>query len=826
MTTATEAILNPSLAGQDELATQLAASISGQQQAIVPGVPKLPVRLEEIVVESQRVAPLVKPAFTAGDQLQAAADKTMALTDQLVGDLQLNLDMRASQAAVSATAIVGIAEADKKIALQTETERKRTQNQLIRVADEYTSEENQQRLMDQAHTQAQDIQAMLEQREAEAAEGGVGFFLKSMLNMEIYGTPGGKQDIELQAMSNQYQATQAEIQGITTAVTNFEAANRKGEVLVNDITINAGQEKITAQATLDLSESRQQMLKDNAQTMQLLIAADRNRLGAFKAILEYENAIEQRESRALSRTFQQEQFIEQKAMNALTRVGKGLDNDRKLLENALAAGDHGLAAQLKLRVESGQASLESLIRENKEKVATASDRMSIITKQEEQIGIRNEQLAHTLEKDKTLTPTQIAKAEQDLAIGEERLAALGREATLELTLNPLRIAAAQQNARVVAQQEELNALNITIQSGTAQARQLAIREKALLEADMAETERVAIKQSAASIGTAQEALYGYKDTQEQLETAARETGVSGTRYDILEQIGNNMLNGGGLVLGETPYQSWVRYQVLTSGGATTRDLKFVGALHEVNQRLEIKYADPDLQTPRPDTPEDVAAAFNAEAKAYIKEISNIKAGDGTNPLQADPLPVLEKKAPALLDDPMYKVIQGTGQIETDPERLADIAIASIGKAVSIEQAADGLAAIYTAAGFNSTHFQYGLGAAGFEVPSGYNYIMPKPSVLTLGANISTHPMFESAQNLAVQEVFPSVDTKTAANVQKLKHMKTDRIKLNLMDRTQWMAYLVTRMADRKAKGIPVGNLSATQTPPAQAQAQAPTGGTK
>ena len=829
MTLETRALSNPAVLSHEALGVDLAAEIAGKQQAITPATPiipapELPTQLEEIVVKGNRIEPVsatAPMALTTGQMIQEQVTKTDALASQLAGQLETDLGLRAEESKVTSNAILTIAEADKKIQLQKDVEANRIEDQLINVSAEETSEENQARLLDKYTGEMAEYQAALDERQQEAEAGGFGYLLKSMLNMEIYGTPGGRKDIAINSMASEAQATMSEIQGITTAVTNFETANKATQNLITTTTIHANQQRITALAQRDLSEARQAMLKDNAEGMQMLMGLNNSRLAGLNSLLNYQNSVEAREDRRLNRIFRHEQFGSTKLIREAQLIGIQLDNDQKTLRNLIDANaDIGLIAQTRQKVAAGTEQLNALVRQNQEQDATSTSRIAVIQGQRQVQEAQLATMVWDLENKKDLAPLAKEQMQENITATRARIVKLDRDNRIEEQLAPFRLKQAEQQEKVMDQQIRLNELSILIAEGTVQEKLDAVREKALLEAQIAEDTRVSTEAGAVSIGLAQEALYGFKEDIEVRRVGVNTTGPAGTKYDLLENIGTGMASGAGLQLGDTTYKSWLMYNALTADGSQMRDIPSIVALQEVNENLELRYAmkpGEEGGLVRPTDPAEAAAHFNTEADKYIAtHAANVDYKDQSNPVSLDPLSILEKKAPGLLEDPLYKIIRATGQEEANPERMVDIALGTIGKegGVTIEEASAGLTAIYNSGKFNSEHFQYGLGAAGFNTPGGLNIRLPKPgSVMPALGLMGASPSFAK---LATEKAFPGASDAALEGAQTIKTATGKLVTINAMDQTQWMAYLIARMTSIRIKGVPTSTEPVVPTAPAPA----------
>lgn len=125
--------------------------------------------------------------------------------------------------------------------------------------------------------------------------------------------------------------------------------------------------------------------------------------------------------------------------------------------------------------------------------------------------------------------------------------------------------------------------------------------------------------------------------------------------------------------------------------------------------------------------------YNTVAKGYmLTKSKKIEAGDGTNPYQAPPLPVIVEHSPKVQNSPLFKnVLKPYNLQETNPQKIAELAASGVkAKVITPEEAAQGLVDIFTSAAIYNNTFQGGFERAGlkeFEQRSYNTAIKIKPT---------------------------------------------------------------------------------------------------
>lgn len=229
-------------------------------------------------------------------------------------------------------------------------------------------------------------------------------------------------------------------------------------------------------------------------------------------------------------------------------------------------------------------------------------------------------------------------------------------------------------------------------------------------------------------------------------------GAMGAKYEQYRNIGSTP----DAVLGGTPAEA---AQVLSTIDPENRapKTKYSELLSQIKLKQTSNYqAAAAKGLAIPNDPAQIASDFNNTAKSYMKEFaSNIMPGIA-NPYSAPPMeslaPALENKNIALYN----KVIKPLNLTEATPQVIIDSAVAGIqSKRITPEQAASGIAAMYsTAAAMNNT-MNGGFNRVGLPSQLSYNTAVTKPvsiaEVLTAG-----YPSILGGSDIKVSQAFNEV----------------------------------------------------------------------
>jgi len=137
----------------------------------------------------------------------------------------------------------------------------------------------------------------------------------------------------------------------------------------------------------------------------------------------------------------------------------------------------------------------------------------------------------------------------------------------------------------------------------------------------------------------------------------------------------------------------------------------------------------------PHTKEAKDALFNSTAYSYLAtQAANIVAGDATNPYQAPSMAILTKSDDLALDPLYTNVLEHTKMTDTNPQAIVDAAVSGVlAKKVSIEQAAQGIKAIFHLSALINSSEDNGFRSIGLPSQTSYNTAITMPA--SLGAKI-------------------------------------------------------------------------------------------
>jgi len=734
MASETNVIANQ-IATELDLATtpNLPAVIEAEQQAVIHSIPRLPA--PGVAGASQ---PAISPAtgtVVAGSLVNglppaaaAALARSRELTGAIANQLQKNLGASASNADAMADAIAERIGADQIIALQTNTEDMKAQNQLIKVVRESTSSENQTRLMDQLHEQAQDVQELLEEREQDAAEGGFGFLIKSALNKEIYGTPGGAKDIEINAGLKQYQSTLAEIQGVTAATESFQLQNAATRELVTEGTIAADTRKIAATGQVELYKVTLEQNRSNAETLRTLLSVSSREMDLIMKGYQLVNSIEGQQIQRERHALDVQKFERQKVMDEVTAQRNKIALRRETLS---------------LKVEQGLAPNKARIQE--------------LAINQAEVNLEREIIALTVD-DETLNDrlaaSKIARAQAEtnldtslLAFEQAETAAVDADklAVLRLQLEADKVTA----ARTILEAEEFEAsaairlaqkegalesqdLNNRIQRAVAEYTELVAEGKgeealAVLEDAMNERADLAtVKAShAENVAAYQSFIFGAHAV-ESLEVINSQLDNDNALYTLMRQLGSARGPNGEFMIGVTPARSEANLTLMEGAGVISNKIPGVRIIREI--RAIIQKQDEE----NPALPQDEisrASRFNAATTKYMQEQeAEIVFGDTTNPLQPPTIPQLVELSPTLAKQPLFSdVLTPSGNVDTNIDTIFAKALQAMSTdIISQEEAVEGVVALGNTIGLNNNVNHHGMQTIGLPYVTTVNMRVMRP----------------------------------------------------------------------------------------------------
>lgn len=333
-------------------------------------------------------------------------------------------------------------------------------------------------------------------------------------------------------------------------------------------------------------------------------------------------------------------------------------------------------------------------------------------------------------------------------------------------------------ARAVAlEQAELNLEKSKVLSPTQQAQaelnlakaQKDIKEQAATEDNLVQ----AVHNAQAALGVAIEPreviLFGLRSNK--------------AKYNTLLDIGAAPVED--IRFGSSPAEAKVTLTEASPSG-NFKSTKITKLLDAIDSATEIKFSTPDAtgQIPkRPKNQAEATAAYNQVAKEFMAaKAANITAGDSSNPYQAPAFTILENTSEVARTALYQKILKVKQYKETVPQTIVDAALAGVkSKEITIEQAAEGIEAIFDMAALINNTQDGGFRRIGLDNQVSYTTMIKRPPSFFEELKASTSPRRSF-------EAFGLTTPKTEGLFPRAAES------INLMDRTQVKNLLVQLMA--------------------------------
>lgn len=257
------------------------------------------------------------------------------------------------------------------------------------------------------------------------------------------------------------------------------------------------------------------------------------------------------------------------------------------------------------------------------------------------------------------------------------------------------------------------------------------------------------------------------------------------KYNTLLDMG--AVNAEDIKFGSSPAEAKETLATASPSG-NFKETKITKLLDSIDSAMEIKFSTADAtgQIPkRPRNQAEAMAAYNQVAEELMAaKASNIVAGDASNPYQAPAFTILESTAEVARTALYQKVLKAKGYKETVPQTIVDAALAGvISKEITIDQAAEGIEAIFDMAALINSRQDGGFRRIGLDNQISYNTFIKRPPSMfeELKASVSPRRSFEAFGLTEPKQegVFPRAIES-----------------VNLMDRTQVRNILVQQMSAR------------------------------
>lgn len=173
------------------------------------------------------------------------------------------------------------------------------------------------------------------------------------------------------------------------------------------------------------------------------------------------------------------------------------------------------------------------------------------------------------------------------------------------------------------------------------------------------------------------------------------------------------------VLGLNPFEATSNLRLIDSSGVSSRT-KYTRLLDDAAQIQLDRYNKTGASVPK--NKEQIEADYNKAAEDLMTVHTNeIKQGDNTNPLHAPPFQTLATKR-SVAETALYqKVLKDKGMVETNAQTIVDSALAGVlARAITMEEAAVGIEAIYEAAALHNNKDMGGFERVGLPSQTTYN----------------------------------------------------------------------------------------------------------
>lgn len=712
----------------DAMVEELSTGIEGKQQAVVPTIPAPKIKANPVTT----AAASINPGLHA---IQSAMDVEGAKASSLISVIQANAEQDKGLTDVMVKAIEDAGESSKLIEEQKLVAALETQDSIIAVTQELVSPEAQAKMLTRLQEDSELLNTKLEEQ-AEEREGDNFFMsaIKAGLNMELYGTPGGRRELEVQNARAQKQASLETIQGATAAVESIAQAEKLTQRTLTKAVIEENSRLIDAQTTLKAAEARRAGLQNNSSAIGDILKANTAGVRNMISLHQLRNSEEQTALRRETIAMQRAELEQRARFNEINLALKKIELGRETLglglDEALQSTKITAAKQ---QIAQGQITLESTSQKLKEQVDTYDTRTALLNSQAATAAVNLEQAQASLD---TYKGTDEARREKlQLELDNARLTNTGLTAQIEQNalLAPLNLRRA----------EIANLLgDINLLSGEAEA-DIATTTKLDRIAQIQATAETAVGANVVRKGFEQTAVDAVQDAQAVLygedkidEPSVIIHNLTGTgvapevrkKYATLFEMGSLQDLDGKMMIGETPYDAAVNLGDASLTGNLS-NTKSVQMIQQIQQEQETKYAEDPAGAPSPNDRGTIKADFNTTAKDWSKTNHKlIKKDDASNPFYAQPLTILAKHSTDLAADPFYtKVLAVSGLKESDPEKVIQLAFAGIkAKTITTEEAIEGISKVYNTAMLYNNEMQGGFTRIGLPNQTAYNASMPKP----------------------------------------------------------------------------------------------------
>lgn len=173
------------------------------------------------------------------------------------------------------------------------------------------------------------------------------------------------------------------------------------------------------------------------------------------------------------------------------------------------------------------------------------------------------------------------------------------------------------------------------------------------------------------------------------------------------------------VLGLSPFEATSNLRLIDSSGVSPKT-KYTRLLDTAAQIQLDRYTDANVKIPKDRT--QIETDYNqAASDMMLLHTNEIKQGDSSNPLHAPPFETLATKR-SVSETALYqKVLKAKGMVETDAQTIVDSALAGVlAKSITMEEAAEGIEAIYDAAALHNNEDMGGFERVGLPSQTTYS----------------------------------------------------------------------------------------------------------
>jgi len=247
------------------------------------------------------------------------------------------------------------------------------------------------------------------------------------------------------------------------------------------------------------------------------------------------------------------------------------------------------------------------------------------------------------------------------------------------------------------------------------------------------------------------------------------------------------------VLGLSPFEATSNLRLIDSSGVAPKT-KYTRLLDTAAQIQLDRYTDANVKIPKDRT--QIETDYNqAAGDMMLLHTSEIKQGDDSNPLHAPPFETLAAKR-SVSETALYqKVLKAKGMVETNAQTIVDSALAGVlAKSITMEEAAEGIEAIYDAAALHNNEDMGGFERVGLPSQTTYNVKLDKDvtafDVLSAGGSLLAGTAIDK-----LTAGIPGLLTgETATKAGIFKAAAADFIAVDLMDITSIKQLLVVNRA--------------------------------